>query len=69
MVIDETLVRKVMDRFGLPSKREAIDFALKRAVGENDPWKGMLELEGSGWGWEGLDGVDDLYGGEEERHR
>ena len=52
VVIDEALVRKVMDRYGLRSKREAIDFALRSAAGESDPWKAALALEGSGWGWE-----------------
>ncbi len=48
VVIDEALVRKVMDLYGLKSKREAIDFALRRAAGK-DRYSKMLELEGSGW--------------------
>lgn len=49
VVIDEDLVRKVMDIYGLQSKREAVDFALRRAAGGDDPWSGMRELRGIGW--------------------
>lgn len=34
--------------YGLRTKREAIDLALRRLVGEHRP-EDMLELEGSGW--------------------
>jgi Arc/MetJ family transcription regulator len=37
-----------MRLYGLRTKREAIDFALRRAAGSSDP-RGMLELEGIGW--------------------
>jgi Arc/MetJ family transcription regulator len=50
IVIDEDLVTMVMQIYGLESKREAVDFALKRAIGKeetiDDPWKGALELRG-----------------------
>ena len=51
VVIDAPLVARVMERFGLPSKRAAIDFALHAVLGEEeepitDPWKAALELEG-----------------------
>ena len=51
VVIDEPLVARVMERFGLPSKRAAIDFALHAVLGEEeeqitDPWKAALELRG-----------------------
>lgn len=49
VVVDDELVRKVMELYGLKSKRAAIDFALRRTAGEVDPWKGMLELRGIGW--------------------
>ena len=48
MVIDDVLVAKVMKLYGLPTKRAAIDFALRRVAGENDPRK-LLELRGIGW--------------------
>ena len=47
--VDDELVAKVMQRYGLRSKREAIDLALRRLVGEADP-RDMLELRGGGWG-------------------
>jgi len=50
IVLDEVLVTRVMQIYGLESKREAVDFALKRAVGKeetfDDPWKAALELRG-----------------------
>jgi len=49
VVIDEALLRRVMERYDLRTKREAVDFALRRAVGEYEP-RDMLDLEGTGWG-------------------
>lgn len=51
IVIDEELVRSVMGRFGLTSRRAAVDFALHAVLGEEraqitDPWRAALELEG-----------------------
>lgn len=48
VVVDETLVTKVMELYGLRTKREAIDFALRRTAGDGDTTK-ILELEGIGW--------------------
>lgn len=48
MVIDEALLRRVMERYDLRTKREAVDFALRRAVGEYEP-RDMLDMEGTGW--------------------
>ncbi len=50
-MIDESVVTRVMERFGLPSKRAAIDFALHAVLSEEeqpitDPWKAALELRG-----------------------
>lgn len=47
--IDDTLVVKVMQRYGLSSKRAAIDLALRRLVGEPLSHQEALALEGSGW--------------------
>ena len=49
MVVDDELIAKVMQLYGLRTKREAIDFALRRLVGEGDPYRRVLELEGMGW--------------------
>lgn len=46
--IDETLVREVMRRFHLKTKREAVDFALRRTAGSTAT-EGLLSLEGVGW--------------------
>jgi len=46
--IDETLVRRVMRLYRLPTKRAAIDFALRALVG-NRKRRDMLDLEGAGW--------------------
>jgi Arc/MetJ family transcription regulator len=49
VVIDDRLIKRVMRRYGFRTKRETIDFALRRLDGADDPWAGMLALEGSGW--------------------
>lgn len=46
VVVDAELIARVMGLYGLRTKREAIDFALRRAVGDGDP-KAMLDLRGS----------------------
>jgi Arc/MetJ family transcription regulator len=48
VVVDEELVRRVMEMFGLKSKRAAIELALRRVAGAGDR-RLILELEGSGW--------------------
>ena len=47
--LDETLVSEAMRRYGLPSKRAAVDFALRRLVGDGMTPDEALEMEGSGW--------------------
>lgn len=49
VVIDERLLRKVMDLYGLRTKREAIDFALRYAARADERKKKTLALEGIGW--------------------
>lgn len=51
VVLDQELVERVMSRFGLRSRRAAIDFALHAVLGQDeapitDPWRAALELEG-----------------------
>jgi Arc/MetJ family transcription regulator len=48
VVVDDKLVTKVMKLYGLRTKREAIDFALRAVAGESDTTK-LLQLEGVGW--------------------
>jgi len=47
--IDSALVTEVMSRFHLKTKREAVDFALRRVAGSTATTKGLLSLEGLGW--------------------
>ncbi|MEO7352080.1 MAG: type II toxin-antitoxin system VapB family antitoxin [Marmoricola sp.] len=47
--IDEVLIAEVMRRFRLKTKREAVDFALRRAAGSTATTDGLLDLEGIGW--------------------
>jgi Arc/MetJ family transcription regulator len=48
--IDDDLVARVMQRYGLATKREAVDFALRRLVGTAKTRDELLALHGSGWG-------------------
>ncbi len=47
--LDDVLVVEVMRRFDLPTKREAVDFALRRLVGPVMTRDEMLGMEGTGW--------------------
>lgn len=47
--IDDNLVTEAMRRYGLPSKRAAVDLALRRLVGESMTREEALEMEGAGW--------------------
>ena len=49
VVVDEDLVRKVMEIYGLKSKREAIDFALRHMAGVEERRRKTLALQGMGW--------------------
>jgi Arc/MetJ family transcription regulator len=50
VVVDDALVERVMRLYGLKTKREAIDYALRKAAGLPETYKRILELRGSGWG-------------------
>jgi Arc/MetJ family transcription regulator len=47
--IDDDLVSAAMQRYGLTSKRAAVDLALRRLVGDALSREEALALEGSGW--------------------
>ena len=47
--IDDRLIVAVMHRYSLRTKREAVDLALRRLVGEPPATGEILQLEGSGW--------------------
>ena len=54
--IDDGLVERAMRIYRLNSKREAVDLALRRLVGERMSREEMLAAEGRGWGGD-LDGI------------
>lgn len=47
--VDDDLVGEAMRRYSLPSKRAAVDLALRRLVGDSLTRDEILEMEGSGW--------------------
>jgi Arc/MetJ family transcription regulator len=47
--LDDDLVAEVMHRYTLPSKRAAVDYALRRLVGDAMGSDEALAMEGSGW--------------------
>jgi len=49
VVIHEDLIERVMRQYGFRTKREAVDFALRRLVSTYEPTD-ILDLEGAGWG-------------------
>jgi Arc/MetJ family transcription regulator len=63
--IDEELVVRAMRLYRLSSRREAVDLALRRLVGEPLDRAGALALEGSGWDAD----LDDLRGAERDGRR
>ena len=48
VVIDDDLIERVMKTYRLPTKRAAIDFALRAVLGTSER-RHMLDLEGIGW--------------------
>ena len=47
--LDDELVTLAMRRYGLPSRRAAVEFALRRLVGETMTRDEAMAMEGSGW--------------------
>ena len=47
--IDDELIERVMRRYRLPSKRAAVDLALRRLAGEPMSREEALAMEGTGW--------------------
>lgn len=48
--IDDVLIDRAMRLYRLRSKREAVDLALRRLVGESMSREEALATEGTGWG-------------------
>jgi Arc/MetJ family transcription regulator len=47
--LDDRLIERVMDRYQLPSKRAAVDFALRRLDFEPLSRDQALAMRGTGW--------------------
>ena len=47
--IDEELITKVMQRYDLPTKRAAVDYALRQLLGNPMTRDEALAMEGFGW--------------------
>lgn len=47
--VDDRLIDEVMRRYGVTTKRAAVDLALRRLVSEPLDRDAALALEGSGW--------------------
>ncbi|MDR0359703.1 MAG: type II toxin-antitoxin system VapB family antitoxin [bacterium] len=47
--LDDELVAEAMARYGLRTKRDAVNFALKQLLGEPMGVEDALGMEGSGW--------------------
>lgn len=56
--LDDDLVERAMRRFGTTTKRETVELALRRLVGEPMTMEEILALEGTGWDGD----VDDMRG-------
>jgi Arc/MetJ family transcription regulator len=62
--IDDELIDRVMRRYRLPSKRAAVELALRRLAGEPMSRDEALAMEGAGWSGDldELRGPDDALG-------
>ncbi|MSV53789.1 MAG: type II toxin-antitoxin system VapB family antitoxin [Actinobacteria bacterium] len=47
--IDDELIASCMERFGLPTKKSAVEFALRRLLGTADLLGRMRVVRGIGW--------------------
>jgi Arc/MetJ family transcription regulator len=47
--LDDAVVERVMRRYGLPSKRAAVDYALRRLDVQPMSKQEALAMEGRGW--------------------
>ena len=48
VVVDDALIERVMRKYGLKTKRAAIDYALRRLMGERSQ-RDLRDLRGRGW--------------------
>ncbi len=57
--VDDEALAAVMARYRLATKREAINFALRKLIDEPMSTSEILAMQGTGWG-DGIE-LDDLY--------
>ena len=48
--IDEALIRRVMQTHGCKTKRDAVDLALRKLLGDPMTIEEVLAMQGRGWG-------------------
>lgn len=48
--IDDVLIERAMQMYGCKTKREAVDLALRKLIGDPMTLEEALAMEGSGWG-------------------
>jgi Arc/MetJ family transcription regulator len=58
--LDDELVSRAMRLYRLETKREAVNLALRKLVGEPMSVDEILAMQGTGWGPDGTE-LDDLY--------
>jgi Arc/MetJ family transcription regulator len=61
--LDDALVAEVMRRYGVPTKKDAVNLALRRLVGTPLNRDFLLGLEGVGWAGD-LDAIQNDQPGE-----
>jgi Arc/MetJ family transcription regulator len=61
--LDDALIAEVMRRYGVGTKREAVDLALRRLVGLPLTQEFLRSLQGVGWGGD----LDELRSAESPR--
>ena len=59
--IDDELVERAMQRYGFRTKRETVDYALRRIVRQPLTGEEFLALEGTGWSGD----LDEIRGADE----
>ena len=63
--VDDELVAEAMRRFGLKTKREVVDLALRRLVGPAVTTEDIMSLRGIGWD----EDLTDLRNGNDPEHK
>ena len=59
--IDDELIERAMQRYGFRTKRETVDYALRKIVRKPMTSEEFLALEGTGWGGD----LDEIRGTDE----